>query len=490
MPLSRQLASISLALCLGISASAAEPKALSLREALKLTADKVNVEDTSVRNARLELEMLQTLNKTRVELRPQLSALSFSNPLFLAASLGGSFSINRRTAPTPVAMELARYGVVEAELGQARRRIVAEIEVTHKFFALAAARSAAAQHCSAWSERSRDREGVHTSLSANRITRLDAIRFEQDAMALESECLEAKAQVMTAASGLMRLIGRDSSRVQIDLDTNDLTERVVDSELPASGELVNAIFGSREQLKSVSEHVAALGSPAARRRFRFESATAGYSYLKNAEGGLPNANKQYLLGGNVGHFDLNFTIPLRNIGDGNAAAIFLQARLDRVQSDFEDLRRLVRYEIEDNESRAKLAATRLELSQRKRQLAVELRTLTSQRVKAGLQQPADELWAVRDATRVEAETASLQSELRQSVVTVLMLCDPQHMAVSSLLAQSGTRKNGTREQLTEALPPTTEATSQSASDVAAVPASQAAMQPVALTSSARQDERK
>ena len=63
-----------------------------LREVLKLAADRVDDQDPSVQNARLELQMLEALRAwTRVEFRPQLNIFAFSNPLFLAANLASGF---------------------------------------------------------------------------------------------------------------------------------------------------------------------------------------------------------------------------------------------------------------------------------------------------------------------------------------------------------------------------------------------------------------
>ena len=48
--------------------------------------------------ARSQAQYLETQNKTRVELRPSLGLLSFSNPLLLAANLGSGLMIGKRGA--------------------------------------------------------------------------------------------------------------------------------------------------------------------------------------------------------------------------------------------------------------------------------------------------------------------------------------------------------------------------------------------------------
>ncbi|MFL6463540.1 MAG: hypothetical protein ACJ73N_03930, partial [Bryobacteraceae bacterium] len=145
-----------------------------LREVLKLATDRVDDQDKAVQNARLELQMLEALSRTRVEFRPQLNVLSFSNPLFLGASLAAGFSVNHRTAPSPVNLELARFAVVEAEVAHARKRIDAQIDTTHQFLALAESQDVAGRSCGGLGTRNQEGQKVKVLLSLKRITRLDA----------------------------------------------------------------------------------------------------------------------------------------------------------------------------------------------------------------------------------------------------------------------------------------------------------------------------
>jgi hypothetical protein len=387
---------------------AVQPAPIHLREALRLTRDKVDVEDSSVQNAQLQLQMLEAFNRTRVEFRPQLSLLSLANPLFLAVNFGG-FSINRRTAPSPVDLELARFSVVEAELGHARRRINAEIDTEREFFALAQSQDLAARTCKSWTTRDHDRDKVQTLVASNRITRLDLVRFEQDLTMLESDCVEGRAQVGTATLALMRLTGTDRPVEQVQIATDDLSDPFNTTGLPASAEVASAIFESRDEFKNIEEQISGLAAAAVKSGLHFDSFTASYT---------------------------GFYIPLRSTSDVQAMNTVLKARYDRLRYELEDLKRCVRQEVEDNEQHATLAAARLRLARRKAQLADELRSITIQRVSAGLQGDADELWATRDAGRAEGESARLELEWKRSVFMVLALHDPENLQASALLPRS------------------------------------------------------
>jgi outer membrane protein TolC len=412
-----------------------------LREALKAAAAKVDSEDTSLRSARLDFEMLEALGRTRVEFRPQLNLLSFSNPLFLAASLGGSFSVNRRTAPSALNLELARFAVVEAELRHGRRRIETEIDTAREFFVLAEAQDAAARVCGDSANRKRDREQIQVLLAANRITKLDAIRFNQALAALESDCLEAKAQANLAGLALLRVTGVDRPIEKLLVTTEDLNRGFESEEFPESGMLLASVFSSREELKSVAGHIPDLARSAARHKFHFDAFSTGYSYIKNA--GSSDASKEYLLGGNAGQINTGLYLPLRKTGEPEIANAILETKFDRLQRDLEDLKRTVRYEIERSEGQARLSRARLQLAKEKAQLASELYAATTQRMDAGLAIAADHFFAKRELARAEAESARVEFEWERNVFTILALSDPQKLDYSTLLTQTSDGNNAT-----------------------------------------------
>src|SRR5579875_291534 len=398
-----------------------------LADVLKAATNKIDQDDTSVASARLELEMLQALNKTRIELRPQLNILSFSNPLFLAASLGGSLSINRRTAPSPVNMALARLGVVQAEVRHVGNRINAQIEATHQFFALAEAQELEQANCAAWAEQNAGREKVKRLATFKRITKLDVARFEQDTISLESACLEAQGQAQTASLALVRITGANLTADQVAVSTDDLIRVSASSELPAVDDLVTLALNSREDLKAVAEHLSQLSVSRKRFRPQFDSVSAGYGYLETPiKGGL---DAKELLGGNTGHLDGGFYLPLRNTGVDAATFAFLQARFNEIQRELENTKISLRREVEANVQRSLLASARLKIASKKAALAKQLHTLTTIRENEGLQSESDELWARREWTNTAAEAKRVEYEWKESALTVLALCEPEKVAV-------------------------------------------------------------
>ena len=398
-----------------------------LADVLKAATNKIDQDDTSVASARLELEMLQALNKTRIELRPQLNILSFSNPLFLAASLGGSLSINRRTAPSPVNMALARLGVVQAEVRHVGNRINAQIEATHQFFALAEAQELEQANCAAWAEQNAGREKVKRLAAFKRITKLDVARFEQDTISLESACLEAQGQAQTASLALVRITGANLTADQVAVSTDDLIRVSASSELPAVDDLVTLALNSREDLKAVAEHLSQLSVSRKRFRPQFDSVSAGYGYLETPiKGGL---DARELLGGNTGHLDGGFYLALRNTGVDAATFAFLQARFNEIQRELENTKISLRREVEANVQRSLLASARLKIASKKAALAKQLHTLTTIRENEGLQSESDELWARREWTNTAAEAKRVEYEWKESALTVLALCEPEKVAV-------------------------------------------------------------
>jgi hypothetical protein len=387
-----------------------------------MAAANVDHRDDSVTNARLELEMLQAMNKTRVELHPQFSVFSFSNPMLLAMTLGGSLSINRRTAPSPVNLALARIAVVEAEIRHANTRINAEIESARQFFALAEAREFESVSCGMWRDESRGRDQLQRLVSLRRRTTLDVVRFDQQLAGLESECVEARAQAQTAALALVRQLGSERPAEHVDVVSDDLTGESAASGLPRTDELVRKAFESRADLSSLSNHISRLAEPRAKTRPQLDSLSAGYGYLKNSAD--DSLSRDFLLGGNVAHVDGGFYLPLRKTGVDAATAAFLQARFSGLQRDLEDLKVSLRRAVETNLQRSALAEARLRVARKKESLARELQQLTSVREGRGLQTESDDFWTRRDASRATAEAKRAELEWKQSVFTVLAICDP------------------------------------------------------------------
>jgi hypothetical protein len=206
----------------------------------------------------------------------------------------------------------------------------------------------------------------------------------------------------------LRLIGRDWPVERLQIATDDLSDPFSTSGMPVSAEIANAIFESRDEFTSIAEHIAGLATSAAKGGLHFDSVTTGYT---------------------------GFYISLRDTGDVRAINTVLKARFDQLKYGLEDLKRYVRQEIEDNQQRATLAAARL--AQKRHQFADELHSLTMQRVTAGLQPEADELWAIRDAVRAERECARLELEWKRNLFTVLALYGAQKLETSSIVAQAG-----------------------------------------------------
>jgi hypothetical protein len=91
-------------------------------------------------------------------------------------------------APTPGVLGILRLGNAPAL-----------VEATHRFFALAEARDLAAESGDTWQQQKNGRDKLEHLIALKRITELDLIRFEQDALTLESACVEARAQARAAA---------------------------------------------------------------------------------------------------------------------------------------------------------------------------------------------------------------------------------------------------------------------------------------------------
>ena len=116
-----------------------------LREVMEAAGRYASTEEARLQLLRSQAKFLETQNKTRVELRPSLGLLSFTNPLLLAANLGSSLTIGKRGAPTPAALQSAWFDVLTAELSAEHARTEAQAAAARAFYALLEKQEAAAQ---------------------------------------------------------------------------------------------------------------------------------------------------------------------------------------------------------------------------------------------------------------------------------------------------------------------------------------------------------
>ena len=94
----------------GMLAFGSDP--LRLRQVLDAAIAKADRETSNQSVTQAQLELLRSLDRVKVDLRPQAGIFSFSQPSLIATSFGASVVVSHRTAPGQSAIQSAELDVM------------------------------------------------------------------------------------------------------------------------------------------------------------------------------------------------------------------------------------------------------------------------------------------------------------------------------------------------------------------------------------------
>ena len=409
------------------AASAAGPgqpaPVVRLREAMDAAGRHASTEEARLHLLRSQARFLETQNKTRVELRPSLGLLSFSNPLLLAANLGSSLMIGKRGAPTPAALQSAWFDVLTAELLAERARTEAQAAAARAFYAVLEKQEAAAQAQTLLAARRSHASGVEKLLKVSRLTALDKLAVDSQVLDAESEAFEAESARGAAAMELATLIGQPETAANLRVEDEP---GVVPSSpvIPASTEtLLERALHRRGDVQVLREKIEALrtrGGPG--RLGKPQSVQAGYGYVAGVPGGVSRSAENFLLGGNSARIDLGFGIALRDIGEKAAMEELMDARARLLESEMAAMERQVRAEVFAARGAIEVSEHRLAAARRKLELASQAEAMISARVDGGLADANAQMSSRQALHQAQSEFMRAQYSRKAGLLTLVVMC--------------------------------------------------------------------
>ena len=123
----------------------AEP--LRLKQAIDAALARSDQDNSGTLIATAQLELLRSMDRVKIDLRPQVGMFSFSDPGLVATSAGAGIQISRRTSPGASAIQSAQIDVLGSEIAHKRARLQTEIETARHFFDVAAKQENARRVC-------------------------------------------------------------------------------------------------------------------------------------------------------------------------------------------------------------------------------------------------------------------------------------------------------------------------------------------------------
>ena len=402
-----------------------EERKVTLPEAVSLALARARTEDARLALAYGQLHYLESKNRTRIELRPQLGLFAFSNPVLLATSIGSSLLMSRFQAPPKLALRGAQFDVLSADLARERARLDTELEIARCFFRLLEKQR--------WTELNREvrrgwqqrRPDLERMLKLGKITALERIRHDSRLLELEIQERDAEAEQNEEAATLGALIGLECPGTRLLAVDSNLPSLDANKTLPSPEPLIRLAMSHRGETRMLREKLEALAKqlPGAR-RIRFDSASAGYAYVSDNAGGTLGAGTSsgYLLGGHTGTGILSFGITLRDGGENAAAQEIAAAQAKIVGLGLEELERQIGSEVQAIWRQAEASRQRLKLVRENIELLRLARRSTKTRLDNGLSTPGALLESELELLRVESLESQAVNESKARMFHLLRVC--------------------------------------------------------------------
>ena len=393
-----------------------------LREVMEAAGRYASTEEARLQLLRSQAKFLETQNKTRVELRPSLGLLSFTNPLLLAANLGSGLTIGKRGAPTPAALQSAWFDVLTAEMSAERARTEAQAAAARAFYALLEKQEFAAQTESLLAARRTHANGADNLLKVARITALDKLAIDAQLVDAESEAFEAESARGMAAMELAALIGRSGEGT--DLRVADEPEALpAGPVIPAStGALFERALQRRPDVQVLRERIDSLRARRSSRIPTPQSVQAGYGYVAGVPGGVSRSAESFLLGGNTARVDLGFAISLRNTGEKEAMQELMDARASLLEAEMAAMERRVRAEVFAARAAIEASERRLAAARRKVELASQAEAMITARAAGGLADANAQMASRQAVHQAQAEFVRAQCLRKAGLLTLMVMC--------------------------------------------------------------------
>lgn len=393
---------------------------LNFRQALEAAVAWADASETAQLAGQAQLQLLEAMNRTRLELRPQLGLFSFSQPALLASSLGSWLTVRRPAAETTFALQAARLDLLAAELEGARVKLRTEAQVARRFAEALQWQRLATEICAGVEELNRRRPGIEKLVAVSRLTLVDRNSFDLELAERQLACSEAKAQQSLALKELAALAGLEPGAGDVRLEEPTLPDLGQDFEIAPAARLVQAALQWHSELGGLRERITEaarkVGEPS---RLAPESLSAGYAWVSEAAGTM--APGSYLLGGHTLHGQIAWSFSPR-ASERDAWRQVLAAKLRGLEVRWQGMQKELRDEIERCRLLTLGARERFRITARQRELAFECRKLVETRLSYGI----GDANALRDAERelARAHTAFIRAreQLRSQLFTLMALC--------------------------------------------------------------------
>ncbi len=429
---------------------AGEP--VRLRQVIEAAVAKSDRDGTGEAVAKSQLNLLRSLDRTRIELRPQVGVFSFSQPNLVATSAGAGVSINRRTAPGQPVIQSAELDVLAAEIGHKRERLRAEIDAARQFFDLVAKQQNADRICGTLQDSKRRQVDMVKLVKNAKLTAVDLARFDEQVLDRQLDCVDAETQRKLAAVQLAVLTGTQDRSTEFRVEDVELPLPGPDRPLPPREKLFELAMSFRSEPAMIRDQIAAIAPRSeTAQRFRPDVVSVGYYRVQENNKLAGASTPNYLLGGNTVRAEATWSVPLRNTGEHPAAKTVTDARLRALEAQLESLREEIRNELAAIHILAEASMEKLPVARRRVELMNKSRSLIATRFQSGLGASTAVFEAEQQTVRAQGGLTQATCDLKAATFLMLALAGIEGQPPAEQERLLGA-PNGAPQAVTQATP--------------------------------------
>jgi len=412
-----------LVLATGFMAAQASGQKLTLDEAVRMALNRSSEREQARLVAVIANERyLESQSKFRLELRPRIGLLAFSNPALLASNIGLGMLFGR-TPPPAWARQSARLDSLAAEVALERAMVTARLEATRQYFQVLLRQQARDELVQAVRRYQSSQQALEERTRSARVTALDRAVWETRLITIETQLEDAESSLREAVSMLAQTVGVNTSGEALQLAGVESAEP--DAEIPSTAMLHTVALkqtdhqtGIRRKLEAEKERL--MGKS----RFSMASFSAGYAHVSDHAGSkLPVGQGGFLLGGHTGTIDLGVKLSLRRTGEEDALAYLAAARIKSIELELLSVGDLLHWELDSLRLLVVSSRRKAELAARSLKLSTEVSRLVSVREQTGLESAEYVLSAEAELVRSRFHFQQAQAESRIRWLHLLAACE-------------------------------------------------------------------
>lgn len=404
---------------------------LRLRQALEAAIGKADRDNSDQSVAEAQLDLLRSLDRVKVDLRPQAGIFSFSQPSLVATSLGAGVVVSRRTAPGPSAIQSAALDVVASEIAHKRAILRTEIDTARAFFDVVAKQENEQLACAALQDGKRRKVDMAKLVKNAKLTAVDMVRFDEQLLQQQLSCIDAETQRRLASVLLATLTGGSDKIGELRVEDVDLPAPRAGRPLPAPDKLFELAMTFRPEPKLIQDQIAAAkAATTAVSRMRPDTLLAGYYRIQQNHNFAGTSAPTYLLGGNTVRAEATWNIPLRRTGEQTTGAEVVDAKAHRLEVQMNALREEIRNELIAVHILASASLEKVPLARQRLELLSRGRMFVTTRFQSGLATSSGVFEAEQETLRAQSGLTQATCDLKASTFMMLALAGIDDKPVS------------------------------------------------------------